>query len=76
LAAIAALAAIGVYGVSVLLLYPAQAARLAAREGPPWRTAIERASFLTLAKVPEAMGAIAYVFRRLRGGRSGLIEYK
>ena len=67
----------GGWGLVPLLAYPVQIARLALRQGPPWRAALERATFLTLAKVPESSGALAYAVRRLTGRqRARLIEYK
>ena len=56
---------------AVLLLWPLQIVRLGRRDGN-W----ERAFFLTLAKIPEALGVISYHFRRLTGGKNRLIEYK
>jgi GT2 family glycosyltransferase len=54
----------------LLLAYPLQVVRLSRHFG--W----ERAAFLTLAKVPEALGVLQYHLNRLRRRRSGLIEYK
>lgn len=54
----------------LLLAYPAQIARLSRHEG--WA----RATFLTLGKIPEAQGALAYAIRRLRGVQGEIIEYK
>lgn len=56
---------------AVALLWPAQAARIARREGGG-RTGWERGVFTVLGKVPEALGVLEY---RLRG-RAALIEYK
>ncbi|MEP1539404.1 MAG: glycosyltransferase [Paracoccaceae bacterium] len=55
----------------LLLVWPLQVIRLACK-GMGWT----RASFLVIAKLPEAMGAIQYFIARLRGQRTGLIEYK
>ncbi|MCZ0963319.1 glycosyltransferase family A protein [Paracoccus benzoatiresistens] len=56
---------------ALLMVYPLQVARLSRRIGA------EQALFMTLGKVPEAMGAIEYYVRRTRLGRArGLIEYK
>ncbi|MEM1159464.1 MAG: glycosyltransferase [Pseudomonadota bacterium] len=67
----------GPWGLALLLALPAQIVRLALRQGPPWRAALERATFLTLAKVPESLGALAYTVRRIAGRqRARLIEYK
>jgi GT2 family glycosyltransferase len=54
----------------LLLALPLQALRLARRLG------LLRAVFLTVGKIPEAMGVAEYWLRRLTGRRSGLIEYK
>lgn len=63
------------WALALLLLYPAQIARLALRDGGT-HAAWESALFLTLGKFPEAQGALDYHWHRLRGRRSGLIEYK
>ncbi len=52
------------------LALPLQMLRLAPRMG------LTRATFLTLGKIPEAMGVAEYWIRRLSGRRAGLIEYK
>lgn len=54
----------------LLLAWPAQVARLAPRLG------LVRAAFLTVGKVPEAIGVAEYWLRRLARRPSGLIEYK
>ncbi len=54
----------------VLLAYPLQVLRLAPRVGAV------RAAFLTLGKIPEAIGVAEYWLRRRLGRRSRLIEYK
>lgn len=59
------------WALLLLLAWPAQVLRLRAR-GMPW----EQALFLTLAKLPEAQGALTYWWRRLRGTQARLIEYK
>lgn len=63
--------------VGLLLLYPLNVARIAmrlSREGErrPWTVA----TFLMLAKLPEALGWLRYHTGRLTGNRSKLIEYK
>jgi GT2 family glycosyltransferase len=58
------------WALLLLALYPIQILRLQRRYG--W----ERASFMTLAKLPEAQGVLQYWWNRLRRRRSGLIEYK
>lgn len=79
-AALPAAAALGALVVSpwalaLLGLYPLQAARLARRAGGG-RAAWERAAFLTLGKIPEAVGALEYRLRRALRRPSGLMEYK
>ena len=59
------------WALGLLLVYPAQIARIAAKTGDP-----VQAGFLMLGKFPEALGALDYWQRRLRGQRSRLIEYK
>lgn len=63
------------WALLLLLIYPLQIARLAPRLGHG-RTGLERATLLTLAKFPEAMGVLEYVWRRRMGRPSGIIEYK
>lgn len=55
----------------VLLAWPAQILRLSLREGD-----LTRATFLTLGKIPEALGVLEYWFRRWTGRDGRLIEYK
>jgi len=59
-----------------VLLYPAQVIRVALTQGPPGRPGWIRSLFLMLAKFPQAQGVLAYLVDRLRGRRTGLIEYK
>jgi len=68
---IACLAALLITPAALLLLlaYPAQVVRLRHLGWP-------RALFLTLGKLAEAQGVLAYLWRRLRGGPRRLIEYK
>jgi GT2 family glycosyltransferase len=54
-----------------LLAWPTQVFRLRLR-GEPWY----RAFFLTISKIPEALGAIIYLWRRLTSAPTSLIEYK
>lgn len=68
--AIVALGMIHPLGWLLALAYPAQLLRLARREGWVWAT------FSLLGKFAEARGALGYYLLRLRGKRSGLIEYK
>jgi GT2 family glycosyltransferase len=64
------------WALALLLAWPAQVVRLAARAGIGVRWSWVRACFLTLGKVPEALGVLEYLWRRLRGGPARLIEYK
>ena len=54
-----------------LLVFPLQVLRLS-RKGYSWA----EAGFLTLGKFPEALGALEFHWKRLRGQKSTLIEYK
>lgn len=58
------------WALALLMAYPAQVIRLAPSFG--W----ERAFFLTLGKVPEALGVAEFHWGRIRGKRRHLIEYK
>ncbi len=63
--------------LALLLLYPLNTARIVNRlsrqhEARPWTVA----TFLMLAKFPEALGWLRYQTGRLTGKRSKLIEYK
>jgi GT2 family glycosyltransferase len=63
--------------LALLLLYPLNVGRIATRlsrkgEPRPWTVA----TFLMLAKFPEALGWLRYQTGRLTGSRSKLIEYK
>lgn len=55
----------------LLLAYPVQILRRILRGDPP-----RDALFITLAKLPEAQGALSYLWRRLNGHQARLIEYK
>jgi hypothetical protein len=73
--AAAALALLHPAGLLLLLLYPLQLLRLAARRGfsrPGWIWAW----FMLLARFAEGRGALGYYLSRLRGRRQALIEYK
>lgn len=59
-----------IWGV-LLLALPAQMLRLKLK-GSTWNAAI----FTTLAKLPEAQGALQYWIKRVTGTKSTLIEYK
>ena len=60
---------------TLLLAWPAQITRLALRDGGT-RGAWEQALFLTLGKMPEALGVLEYWARRGLQRPTGLIEYK
>ena len=75
-AALGGAALVSPWALALLGLYPAQVARLAAREGVGSRAAWEAAFFTTLGKIAEAEGALGAIADRLRGRRRGLIEYK
>ncbi|MBU2958942.1 glycosyltransferase [Paracoccus sp. 1_MG-2023] len=55
----------------ILLAWPLQILRLAWRDDDP-----ARAVFLTMGKIPEAVGIMEYHFKRLTGRRGRIIEYK
>lgn len=58
------------WALLLLLLYPLQILRLGRSYG------MERALFMTLAKLPEALGVLQYWLNRLRKRQARLIEYK
>lgn len=62
---------LGPAALILVLAWPTQVLRLR-RKGHPWTEAL----FLTLGKFPEALGALDFHLRRLRGGPRSLIEYK
>lgn len=59
----------------LLFAWPAQILRLA-RRGGGGQEAWERAFFLAIGRIPEALGALEFHWRRLRRRPAGLIEYK
>jgi len=59
------------WGLVLLLAYPAQIARLAAKSKD-----VTHAAFTVLAKFPEAQGVADFLWARLMGRRQKLIEYK
>jgi len=59
------------WALALLLIYPAQIARLARRSGD-WPEAM----FLTLGKFAEGQGVLAYWLNRLRGAQAQIMEYK
>ena len=64
------------WALVLLLIYPLQTIRLALRGEPSTRGNWWRAGFLVLAKFPEMLGQIKFLFHRHLGGQSRLIEYK
>ena len=76
LVALVAVVLFGGWGLLVLGLYPVQIARLARSRGIANRFSWEWAFFLTLGKIPEALGALKFYRSRLSARRSTLIEYK
>lgn len=75
LLALLALPVLPPLAAAILLVYPAQTVRLAARDGFT-RDAWENAALLTVSKPAEALGVIAFHIARLRRRRIGLIEYR
>ncbi|RDC73750.1 glycosyltransferase [Rhodovulum sp. 12E13] len=63
--------AVSPWALALLAAYPAQAARIAARDGDR-----AHAAFTVLAKIPEALGAAAFAVDRARGRTPEIIEYK
>lgn len=70
---VAALGAVQVHPwfLALLLAWPVQIVRLWRRDGN-----LTRAAFLTLGKIPEALGVLEYWLKRLSGRNGRLIEYK
>lgn len=62
--------------LALALIYPAQVARLALRENPMSRFSWEKAAFMTLGKIPEALGVLEYTLAQARQRPRRLIEYK
>ena len=74
--AVLAALAYGPLALALLAAYPLQIVRLAQRDGAG-RASWEWATFVTLAKIPEAIGVLRYLIgRRLMGRRPRLLEYK
>jgi hypothetical protein len=67
---------LGVWGLSMLLIYPVQVVRLALRGSRSLKENFLRALFLVLGKFPEAIGQLKFVYNRLTGKAARLIEYK
>lgn len=66
----------GAWGLLLLLAYPVQIVRLALRGTQSVKENWWRALFLVLAKFPEAMGLLKFLYNRLAGKTARLIEYK
>jgi glycosyltransferase involved in cell wall biosynthesis len=64
----------------LLALYPVWIARIALRRraefGNPWPDCLLYGAFCMLGKIPQMLGQASYLWHRVRGRRSGLIEYK
>lgn len=67
---------LGAWGLAILLIYPAQIARLALRGTRSVKVNWLRALFLVLGKFPETIGQLNYFYNRLSGKTARLIEYK
>jgi GT2 family glycosyltransferase len=67
---------LGLWGLALLLVYPAQVVRLALRGGRTRRENWWRALFLVICKFPEASGQLRFLYHRLAGKTGRLIEYK
>jgi len=67
---------LGVLGLTILLVYPAQVVRLALRGTRSLKENWVCAIFLVLGKFPEAMGQLKYIYNRLNRKAVRLIEYK
>lgn len=59
------------WALLLALLWPLKALRLIGQGMP-----VDRAVFLTLGNIPEALGVLEYGLKRLTGRKSALIEYK
>ena len=66
----------GAWALALLLIYPLQVVRLAARGGRSARENVWRAVFLVLGKFPEFFGQMKFLIHRHLGGKPRLIEYK
>jgi GT2 family glycosyltransferase len=66
----------GPWALAVLAVYPLQVLRLWRRARHAVPASGWYATFLVLGKLPEMLGQLKFVLGRLRGQRSGLIEYK
>jgi glycosyltransferase involved in cell wall biosynthesis len=66
----------GPWALALLLVYPLQMAKLAARGKRDWRENCWHATFLMLGKFPEMLGQVKYLFHSCRHAKPRLIEYK
>jgi len=66
----------GAGALTLLLLYPLQIFRIAARGGRSARENWWHAIFLVAGKFPETIGQLKFLAHRRAGGKSRLIEYK
>ena len=66
----------GPLGLTLSAIYPAQVIRLALRDQKTLPAPWWRAWFLVLGKFPEMLGQSKFLYSRLRGHTSELIEYK
>ena len=66
----------GGWALLLLLIYPLQVVRLAARGGRSAHENWWRAAFLVMGKFPEFFGQMKFLFHRHLGGKPRLIEYK
>ena len=67
---------LGAWGMLILLIYPAQVARLALLGTKTAKENWWRALFLILGKFPETIGQLKFFYNRLVGKTAHLIEYK
>ncbi len=67
---------LGVWGLMLLFVYPAQVIRLALRNSHPVAKDWWQALFLVLGKFPEAIGQLNFTYNRMTGKTARLIEYK
>lgn len=66
----------GAWALALLLIYPLQIVRLAARGRRTTRENWWRAVFLVVGKFPEMLGQLKFLTHRYLGGKPHLIEYK
>ncbi|OIQ99985.1 glycosyl transferase family 2 [mine drainage metagenome] len=67
---------LGIFGLAMLLIYPAQIVRIALRGTRTVKKNWLHALFLVLGKFPEVIGQLNYFYNRLTGKAAHLIEYK